>query len=44
VINDGRGQWTPTTAWRLEEDLRLGTVDEQGPELFGAVAYVTADA
>jgi hypothetical protein len=43
VTNDGVGQWTPETAWRLEEDLRLGSVNEEGPELFGDIAYVETD-
>lgn len=31
VTNTGEPQWTPETAWRLEEDLRLGTADDDGP-------------
>lgn len=43
VSNDGRGIWTPETAWTLEQDLRLGTVDEEGPEQFSQVAWITED-
>ncbi|MCA9739828.1 MAG: hypothetical protein KC645_19530, partial [Gemmatimonadetes bacterium] len=44
VRNTGTGQWTSGTAWTLEEDLRLGTADVEGPELFGQVAYILSDA
>ena len=44
VVNDGRGVWTPETAWRLEEDLRLGTVGGGGPEQFAQVAWILEDA
>lgn len=43
VTNDGVGLWTPETAWTLEEDLRLGTVDGGGPEQFSQVAYILED-
>jgi len=30
VRNTGRGLWTAASAWRLEEDLRIGSVDDSG--------------
>jgi hypothetical protein len=44
VVNDGGGAWTPETAWRLEQDLRLGTVDGDGPEQFSQVAWIQEDS
>lgn len=36
--------WTPATAWRLEEDLRLGTIDAGRPEeQFAEIYAVLAD-
>lgn len=43
VVNDGSGVWTPETAWRLEEDLRLGTVSGGGPQQFSQVAWILED-
>ncbi len=43
VANDGTGRWTAEGAWRLEEDLRLGTLDEGGPEQFAQIAWITSD-
>ena len=43
VTNDGTGQWTEATAWRLEEDLRLGTIEGGGPEQFSQVAWIVED-
>lgn len=36
--------WATETAWRLEEDLRLGVVDGGGPEEFGEIRSVVSDA
>jgi len=35
VHNSGRGLWDSATAWRLEEELRIGSADDSGP---GAIA------
>lgn len=43
VANRGPGAWTPATAWRLEEDLRLGSVDGPEPERFTFIAGVLTD-
>ena len=45
VMNTGEPSWTPETAWRLEEDLRLGTVSgEDDPEQFGSIAAIGTDS
>jgi hypothetical protein len=43
VSNPAEGIWTDETAWRLVEDLRIGSVEGEGPELFAAVVDVEAD-
>ena len=43
VVNDGVGQWTEETRWTLVEDLRLGTLDREGPEQFSQVANILTD-
>jgi hypothetical protein len=44
VRNTSGPRWDTATAWRLEEDLRIGSVEGGAPEGFGAIAAVTADA
>jgi len=44
VVNDGTGRWTPESAWTLEQDLRLGTIDGGGPEQFSQVAWIQEDS
>ena len=43
VRNTRLGTWTPETRWSLVEDLRLGSLDEAGPEQFGRVDGIVAD-
>lgn len=43
VRNGGTPAWRDGTAWRLVEDLRLGSVDTEGPELFAQVAAILTD-
>jgi hypothetical protein len=43
VANQREGGWTPETTWRLEEDLRLGSLDAEGPEQFSELAYILTD-
>lgn len=43
VVNDGTGAWSTDQVWRLEEDLRLGTVAGEGPEQFSQVAWIQED-
>jgi len=35
--------WTDQTAWHLEEDLRLGQVESEGPDQFGMIGRVMID-
>lgn len=46
VANTGRSLWTEQTAWRLEEDLRLGSASasEGDREQFGDIASITSDS
>jgi 6-bladed beta-propeller len=44
VENRGAGAWKDGRGWRLAEELRLGSADGEGPELFGDVVGVEADA
>lgn len=46
VANTGVSAWTPATAWRLEEDLRLGTAGDEGPEAerFARIRSVVSDS
>lgn len=46
VANTGRPLWSSTTAWRLEEDLRIGTATRGGPEAeqFGDIASLASDS
>lgn len=43
VRNPEQGAWGEGEAWTLVEDLRIGSVDEQGPALFGEIAAVEPD-
>lgn len=38
------GAWDAETAWRLEEDLRLGTATGEGPEQFAEIRDVRSDS
>lgn len=46
VANTGESIWTAETAWRLEEDLRLGTLEGAGsePEQFGNIESIATDS
>lgn len=44
VTNSGEPGWTSETAWRLEEDLRLGNVGGEGPEQFSRIGAILADS
>ncbi|MBX3134070.1 MAG: 6-bladed beta-propeller [Gemmatimonadaceae bacterium] len=46
VRNTGRQTWTPTTAWRVQEDLRLGSaaLDDPESESFGQIASIVTDS
>lgn len=43
VTNPAQGVWAQGEGWTLEEDLRIGSMDEAGPALFGEVGAVEAD-
>jgi 6-bladed beta-propeller len=43
IENDGTGVWDETTAWTLEETMRLGTVDAGGPEQFSEIYWIDED-
>lgn len=43
VKNPGEGAWGQGEGWTLEEELRIGSMDEAGPALFGDVAAVETD-
>lgn len=46
VTNFGQERWSSETAWRLEENLRLGTAAQDGPEeeQFGRISSLCADS
>jgi streptogramin lyase len=44
VHNPERGAWSAQTAWRAVEDLRLGTADGAGPDVFAFPAALEVDA
>jgi hypothetical protein len=41
--NPAAGIWDESTAWRIEEDLRIGTADGTGPDLFGSIYDIAVD-
>jgi sugar lactone lactonase YvrE len=44
VTNSARGAWTESTAWRVVEDLRIGTADGGGPDMLAMPMDVEEDA
>lgn len=44
VTNPATGLWDSTTAWRVAEELRIGTLEGAGPDLFGRVTALEFDA
>lgn len=46
VRSPAQGEWEPEegTPWRIVEELRIGAVDGEGPEVFGRVRSVIPDA
>jgi len=44
VIQDPVPSWTNATKWTLQEDLRLGSLDDPGPEQFGRIGALSSDA
>jgi len=43
VHNPATPLWTPASQWRLTEELRIGTVAEEGPDLFGQITSLDVD-
>jgi hypothetical protein len=43
VRNPATPLWDSTEAWRLTEDLRIGRVEGEGPEVFGRIAGLVVD-
>lgn len=43
VVSPREGLWTPATAWRLREELQIGALEGDGPDVFGDVGDVTVD-
>lgn len=43
VVNDGVGEWSEESRWTLVEDLRLGTLEGEGPDQFSEVANILTD-
>jgi len=44
VRNPETGLWTDNDRWRLEESVRIGRVDGQGPDVFGQIRGLAVDA
>ena len=44
VRNTGDPLWTPESEWRVEEELRIGSAADVGPELFGDIRSFDVDA
>lgn len=43
VVNDGVGEWSEDSRWTLVEDLRLGSLEGEGPQQFSQVASILSD-
>ena len=44
VRNPEQGVWDSAATWRIREELRIGSADADGPEMFGDVADVAVDS
>jgi hypothetical protein len=44
VTNPATGVWADETAWRVVEELRIGTLDDAGPDMFGQIRDLEVDA
>ncbi len=43
VNNPSHGIWDSTTAWQVVEEIRIGTLEGTGPDLFGRIAALEVD-
>jgi hypothetical protein len=44
VTNPATGVWADESAWRVVEELRIGTLDDAGPDMFGRIRDMEVDA
>jgi hypothetical protein len=44
VDNPNYGLWDSTSAWRVEEEIRIGSLEGSGPDLFGQISALEIDA
>jgi hypothetical protein len=44
VRNPDAPLWDSASTWRITEELRIGSADEEGPAMFGSVSDVAVDA
>lgn len=44
VRNPALGIWGESDAWRIEEELRIGSAEDEGPEMFGNIMALEVDA
>ncbi|UCD25406.1 MAG: 6-bladed beta-propeller, partial [Gemmatimonadota bacterium] len=44
VSNPAAGVWRDETAWRVVEEIRIGTLDGGGPDMFGNVGCIEVDS
>lgn len=44
VHNDGGGVWDSASAWRVVEELRIGSADGEGPGSFSRIADIAVDS
>jgi sugar lactone lactonase YvrE len=44
VHNPAAGIWDSAQAWRIREELRIGSAMDEGPGMFGAVSSIAVDA
>ena len=44
VRNPAEGIWSDEMAWRVVEELRIGTLDDAGPDMFGQIRDLEVDA
>jgi hypothetical protein len=43
VTNPATPSWAPGTEWRVVEELRIGRIDGDGPDLFGRITSLAVD-
>ncbi len=43
VDNPSHGMWDSSSAWHVEEELRIGTLEGSGPDLFGRISALEVD-